>query len=73
VAVAADAPPGDVNVRRAESAADLALFERIIIDGYPVPELDGLPARLAHRCPHHEHRMTHKLPSSAGEVRCRLW
>jgi hypothetical protein len=33
-----------VNVRRAESADDLALVERIVIDGYPVPELDGLPA-----------------------------
>lgn len=40
----ADVPPGDVNLRRAESADDLALVERIIIDGYPVPELDGLPA-----------------------------
>lgn len=40
----ADVPPGSVNVRRAESAGDLALVERIVIDGYPVPELDGLPA-----------------------------
>jgi hypothetical protein len=40
----ADAPPSDVNVRRAASADDLALVERIVIDGYPVPELDGLPA-----------------------------
>ena len=43
----ADAPPGDVNVRRAESAADLALVERILIDGYPMPELDGLPVNRA--------------------------
>jgi hypothetical protein len=44
----ADAPPSDVNVRRAESADDLALVERILIDGYPTPELDGLPANRAH-------------------------
>jgi hypothetical protein len=43
----ADAPPGDVTVRRAESADDLALAERIVIDGYPVPELGGLPANRA--------------------------
>ena len=43
----ADAPLGDVTVRRAESADDLALVERIVIDGYPVPELDGLPANRA--------------------------
>jgi hypothetical protein len=43
----ADAPPSDVNVRRAQSADDLALVERIIIDGYPIPELDGLPANRA--------------------------
>lgn len=30
----ADAPPSEVNVRRAESADDLALVERILIDGY---------------------------------------
>jgi GNAT superfamily N-acetyltransferase len=43
----ADAPPGEVNVRRAESADDLALVERIVIDGYPMPELDWLPANRA--------------------------
>jgi hypothetical protein len=43
----ADAPPSEVNVRRAESPDDLALVERIVIDGYPVPELDGLPANRA--------------------------
>jgi len=43
----ADAPPGDVNVRRAESAADLALVERIVIDGYPMLELDRLPPNRA--------------------------
>jgi hypothetical protein len=43
----ADAPPSDVTVRHAESADDLALIERIVIDGYPVPELDGLPANRA--------------------------
>jgi hypothetical protein len=43
----ADAPPSDVNLRRAESADDLALVERILIDGYPIPELDGLPANRA--------------------------
>ena len=43
----AGAPPGDVDVRRAESAEDLALAERIVIGGYPVPELDGLPANRA--------------------------
>jgi hypothetical protein len=43
----ADAPPSEVNVQRAESAADLALVERIVIGGYPVPELDGLPASRA--------------------------
>jgi hypothetical protein len=42
-----DAPPNGVHVRRAESADDLALIERIIIDGYPMPELDGLPANRA--------------------------
>ena len=31
----ADAPPGDVDVRRAESPDDLALIERIVIDGLP--------------------------------------
>jgi hypothetical protein len=46
-AEAADAPPGHVNVRRAESADDLALIERILIDGYPMPELDRLPANRA--------------------------
>ena len=43
----AEAPPSEVNVRRAESADDLALIERIIIDGYPVPEPDGLPPNRA--------------------------
>jgi hypothetical protein len=43
----ADAPPGDVSVRRAGSADDLALVERIVIGGYPVPELDGLPPHRA--------------------------
>ena len=43
----ADAPPSGVTVRRAESADDLALIERIIIDGYPVPELDRLPPNRA--------------------------
>jgi len=38
------ASPGDVTVRVAESAADLALVERIVADGYPVPEIAGLPA-----------------------------
>ena len=47
VGAPADARPGDVNVRRAESADDLALVERIVIDGYPAPELDGLPANRA--------------------------
>jgi hypothetical protein len=42
-----DAPPSDVDVRRAESADDLALIERIIIDGYPMPELDRLPPNRA--------------------------
>ena len=42
----ADAPPSEVNVRRAESPDDLALVERILIDGYPTPELDGLPGQL---------------------------
>ena len=44
----ADAPPpSDVHVRRAESAHDLALFERILIDGYPMPGLDRLPPNRA--------------------------
>ena len=43
----AGAPPGVVDVRRAESADDLALVERIVIDGYPVPELGGLPPNRA--------------------------
>jgi hypothetical protein len=43
----ADARPSEVNVRRAESAGDLALVERILIEGYPMPELDGLPANRA--------------------------
>ena len=43
----ADAPPNEVNVRCAGSADDLALVERILIDGYPMPELDGLPANRA--------------------------
>ena len=43
----ADAPPSEVKVRRAESPEDLALVERILIDGYPAPELDGLPANRA--------------------------
>src|SRR5215469_1211565 len=43
----AGAPPNEVSVRRAASADDLALVERIIIDGYPVPELDGLSANRA--------------------------
>jgi hypothetical protein len=47
VAEPADAPPSGVNVRRAESADDLALIERIIINGYPVPELDRLPPNRA--------------------------
>jgi hypothetical protein len=47
VGAPADAPPSDVNVRRAESANDLALVERILIDGYPMPELDGMPANRA--------------------------
>jgi hypothetical protein len=34
--------PG-VDVRVAASAADLALAERLAVDGYPMPELDGLP------------------------------
>lgn len=38
--------PG-VTVRTAASAVDLALIERIVIDGYPAPELAGLPANCA--------------------------
>jgi hypothetical protein len=40
-------PPADVTVRLADSAEDLALVERIVADGYPVPELDGLRANRA--------------------------
>jgi hypothetical protein len=40
-------PPRGVHVRRAGSADDLVLVERIIIDGYPAPELDGLPPNRA--------------------------
>jgi hypothetical protein len=43
----ADPPPNGVHVRRAGSASDLALVERILVDGYPVPELDRLPANRA--------------------------
>jgi hypothetical protein len=44
-APAYDAPsPADVTVQLATSAADLALVERLVVDGYPLPELDGLPA-----------------------------
>jgi hypothetical protein len=43
----AAAPPGGLDIRRAESPDDLALVEQILIDGYPVPELDGLPANRA--------------------------
>ena len=40
-----DAPaPADVTVQLATSAADLALVERLVVDGYPLPQLDGLPA-----------------------------
>jgi hypothetical protein len=41
------APPHDVTLRVTETADDLALVERIVIDGYPIPELDGLPANRA--------------------------
>jgi hypothetical protein len=43
----ADAPPDDVDVRRAGSPADLALVEQILINGYPAPDLGGLPANRA--------------------------
>ena len=43
----ADEPPSYVNVRRAGSADDLALIERIVIDAYPMPELDRLPPNRA--------------------------
>jgi hypothetical protein len=37
-------PPADVTVQLATSAADLALVERLVVDGYPIPELGELPA-----------------------------
>jgi hypothetical protein len=40
-------PPADVSVKVASSAADLALVERLAVEGYPMPELDGLPANAA--------------------------
>lgn len=36
-------PPADVRVEVATSAADLALVERLAAEGYPLPEIDGLP------------------------------
>lgn len=36
-------PRPDVTVRRVETAADLAATERVIVEGYPVPEAVGLP------------------------------
>ena len=35
--------PGDVEVRRATTAADLATAERILIEGYPIEEAAGSP------------------------------
>lgn len=39
-------PPG-VSVRVAETAADIAVVERIVIEGYPIPQLAGAPAHSA--------------------------
>ena len=40
-------PKPGVTVRRARSADDLALMERLLVDGYPIPELAGLPPNSA--------------------------
>jgi hypothetical protein len=43
-----DSPPKPgVSVRLAQSAGDLALMERLLVDGYPIPELAGLPPNRA--------------------------
>jgi hypothetical protein len=43
-----EAPPRPgVSVRLAQSAEDLALMERLLIEGYPIPELAGLPPNRA--------------------------
>jgi hypothetical protein len=36
-------PPPDVEVRRAETADDLAVVERVCVEGYPLEEAAGLP------------------------------
>jgi hypothetical protein len=36
-------PPAGVEVRRAETADDLAVVERVCVEGYPLEEADGLP------------------------------
>ena len=42
-------PAPDVDVTRVRSSEELAAWERVAIDGYPMPELeDALPGELAH-------------------------
>ena len=41
------APKQGVSVRLAQSAGDLALMERLLVNGYPIPELVDLPANSA--------------------------
>lgn len=40
-------PKPGVTVRLARTAGDLALMERILVDGYPIPEVADLPANSA--------------------------
>lgn len=40
-------PKPGVSVRLAHNADDLALMERLLVDGYPIPEVAGLPPNCA--------------------------
>jgi hypothetical protein len=57
----------DVDIRSAASADDLALIERLAVDGYPMPELAGLPANSVFGAALIEGPMTHRLGYVDGQ------
>jgi hypothetical protein len=63
----APAVSSGVDIRQATSAADLALIERIAVDGYPMPELEGLPANSVFGATLVEGPMTHWIGFVDGE------
>jgi hypothetical protein len=65
-----ESPPSvaaGVDIRSAESAEDLALIERLAVDGYPMPELAGEPANSVFGAALIDGPMTHRLGFVDGQ------